>query len=1068
MKRRIHPFCISAIVAILLLLHPVLSALGGDILYEDEFTNLDPSWGTPGDILSVKDGKLILKPALNTTQSVLNQSNVFDDADIQVEVTLSSGDPIVAGGLIFWAKDYSNFYCLCIDGKGSFKISHFVTDRWLTPVGWTESDAINKGVAQANKLRVVTKGRQATAFINDKQVITINGQPPQGGGCVGVSGGSAQDSQNTWQFADLRVISAAASAATSPASTPTPPAPVAVAEVPAVGTPAAATPTAPTSTPAPPAPTPAPQARQVVLRLHGSNTIGKELVPTLCEDFLKYQGATSVQRKPGSREDEVDIEAVLPSESSEPVIFEIESHGSSTAFEDLASGQCDIGMSSRQVKQDEAQRCASAGLGNMSSPACENVIGLDGIAVLVHKNNSVNSLTKQQLADIFSGRITDWSQVGGPAGPIYLYAPDERSGTLDTFKSVILGPRPLSFRASRFEDSIRLSEAVAADSNGIGFAGRAFTRNCKSVAIPDANGKPQLPTTFAVSIGDYPLSRRLYLYVPANTQNKWAHKFVEFALPKLEVFSWWTSGGEAAALNALFEVYKKQYAGVGIINATVAGGSGSGARPVLQTRLAVNNPPDTWQSHPGLELLSQYVASGYCEPITELYQSDGWEKAFPKALVNLVSQDGKAYAVLTGVHHGNVLWYNKKLLDQNGIKVRDNMTFDEFFEICEKLKAAGITPLGVGDSGIWASSQLFENTLLGVVGPQGWADLFSGKMKWDDPKVKLAMTYFAKMQNYINSDHASLTWDQAVKELMDGKVAFNSMGDWADGEFIKANLKENVDFGWVNHPGTGGSFMIVADGFTLAKGAPHKESAIAWLKSIGSKEAQEAFNPLKGSIPARTDVDKSKFDGYHQWSMEEFAKDKLLPSCVHGEAAPEAFQKALNDAVSTFVADKNVETFSTALVQEAKKVGPNTTGRLEFASETIELVSPEVPKDAPPGYADDVKGAAKLNIIFHFRPGSTQLDNKALADLKRLVDLLHSPTYQGRRLLLFGFSDNYGGNRMNLRISKERANSVAAQLQSHGLVSSLVTGYGKALPIAPNEAEEGREQNRRVEVWLRQ
>jgi glucose/mannose transport system substrate-binding protein len=559
----------------------------------------------------------------------------------------------------------------------------------------------------------------------------------------------------------------------------------------------------------------------------------------------------------------------------------------------------------------------------------------------------------------------------------------------------------------------------------------------------------------------------LYLYAPADTQNKWTHKFVDFALPKLEVFSWWTSGSESAALSALFDNYKKQFPGVGIINATVAGGSGSGARPVLETRLAVNNPPDTWQSHPGWELVGQYVGPGYCEPITELYQSAGWEKVFPKALVNLVSQNGNAYAVLTGVHHGNVLWYNKKLLDKNGIKVGDNMTFDEFFAICDKLKAAGISAIGVGDSGIWASSQLFENTLLGVVGPEGWVDLFSGKMKWDDPKVKQAMNYFAKMQSYINPDHASLTWDQAVKELMDGKVAFNSMGDWADGEFIKAHLKENVDFGWVNHPGTGGSFLIVADGFTLAKGAPHKEAAIAWLRSIGSKEAQEAFNPLKGSIPARTDVDKSKFDGYHQWSIEEFAKDKLLPSCVHGEAAPEAFQKGLNNAVSAFVLDKNVETFATALVQEAKKVGPNPIGRLEFASPTIELVSPAVPSDAPPGYANDVNGAAKLNIIFHFRPGSIQLDIKALADMKRLVELLHNSTYQGRHVLLFGFSDSYGGNKTNIRLSRQRAQAVAEQLQSRDLVPSLVTGYGKALPIAPNETDEGREQNRRVEVWLR-
>jgi glucose/mannose transport system substrate-binding protein len=191
-------------------------------------------------------------------------------------------------------------------------------------------------------------------------------------------------------------------------------------------------------------------------------------------------------------------------------------------------------------------------------------------------------------------------------------------------------------------------------------------------------------------------------------------------------------------------------------------------------------------------------------------------------------------------------------------------------------------------------------------------------MQWDDPKFKEAMKIFAKMLDYVNPDHAALSWDQAIKALMEGKVAFSSMGDWADGEFLKANLKEKEDFGWVNHPGTDGSFIIVADGFTLAKGAPHKEDAIAWLKSVGSKEAQEAFNPLKGSIPARTDVDRSKFDGYHQWSMDSFSKDKLLPSCVHGEAASAAFQQALNDAVTAFVVDKNIDNFANTLVQAAK------------------------------------------------------------------------------------------------------------------------------------------------------
>src|ERR1700741_2436690 len=145
---------------------------------------------------------------------------------------------------------------------------------------------------------------------------------------------------------------------------------------------------------------------------------------------------------------------------------------------------------------------------------------------------------------------------------------------------------------------------------------------------------------------------------------------------KLEVFSWWPSGGEAAALDALFTVYKKHHPGVEIVNATVVGGEA--AQDLLHTRLAGGNPPDTWQSHPGWELLGQYVEPCYCEPITELYKSDGWDKAFPKELVvNLMTKDRKIYAVLAGIHRGNVLWYNTKLLEKNGIKVGDTMTFDQ-------------------------------------------------------------------------------------------------------------------------------------------------------------------------------------------------------------------------------------------------------------------------------------------------------------------------------------------------------------------------------------------------------
>lgn len=425
---------------------------------------------------------------------------------------------------------------------------------------------------------------------------------------------------------------------------------------------------------------------------------------------------------------------------------------------------------------------------------------------------------------------------------------------------------------------------------------------CQSVATP-APAQPAEPTV-----------------APQQTEAPAAAK-PAFSGGKLEVFSWWTSGGEAAALEALFTGLKKLNPTVEIVNATVAGGGGSAARAVLQTRLAGKTPPDTWQIHSGYELLGQYVEPGYVEPLNDLYQSEGWDKVVPQGLIDQMSKDGKIYGVLAGVHRGNELWYNKKVLETAGVTIGASMSVDDFFAAAEKIKVAGVTPLCVGDNGIWASAELFENTLLGVIGPEKYASLWTGEVKFDDADVKKAMEVYGKMLDYQNSDHSALSWDQAIKKVMDGECAFSSMGDWAYGEFAKAGKKDNVDFGWVNHPGSDGSFMVVADGFVMAKNGPNPENNKLWLIALGSKEGQEAFNPLKGSIPARTDVDRAKFGAYHNWSMDSFAKDKLVGTVVHGSAAPADFQQALNDAVTQFIVDKNVDAFSQALVKAAQDAG---------------------------------------------------------------------------------------------------------------------------------------------------
>ena len=267
---------------------------------------------------------------------------------------------------------------------------------------------------------------------------------------------------------------------------------------------------------------------KVILRLSGSNTVGAELGPALAEEFFRQRlGATDVRTVRGDKEDEVRVQGILPGESS-PKTIEIHAHGSATAFEDLGNLRCDVGMASRKIKAGEASRLAA--FGDMTSASSEHVVGLDGIVVIVSKDNAVRSLTKEQIARVFAGEIVDWKQLGGSSAAIGVYARDDRSGTYDTFKALVLGSKRLVANAKRFEDSRELSDAVAKDPSGIGFIGLPYVRDAKAVAVSENGTRPFLPNHFTVSTEDYALSRRLFLYTSSNLTNDVARAFVNFAL----------------------------------------------------------------------------------------------------------------------------------------------------------------------------------------------------------------------------------------------------------------------------------------------------------------------------------------------------------------------------------------------------------------------------------------------------------------------------------------------------------------------------------------------------------
>jgi glucose/mannose transport system substrate-binding protein len=387
---------------------------------------------------------------------------------------------------------------------------------------------------------------------------------------------------------------------------------------------------------------------------------------------------------------------------------------------------------------------------------------------------------------------------------------------------------------------------------------------------------------------------------------------------QLEVFSWWTSGSEDAALKELIARFRTANAGVKVVNGAVAGGGGGNAQAVLQTRLQGDNPPDTWQTHPG-EAIEQYLDSDLLADLSSVYEKDGLSKVVPEELVTSVSRNGKIYGVSTGAHRGNVLWFNKKLLARAGVGLSASTAPEEFVRALGTLKAKGITPLCLGAKDAFATAELFENTLLGEAGADGWNDLVAGQASWTGPEVRQAAELFSQMLPYADPDASALSWDQATKRLASGDCAVMSMGDWAYGELVKAGAKDGSDFGYVPEPGTDGTFVLVVDTFVVAENAKHRELGLKWASAISSKDVQLAFNKAKGSTPIRTDVPVDSLPDYQRQAAASFRGDRLVQSVVHGEAMNPQFQQAFYDAVTQFAQSKDTGAFVEALAAAAKE-----------------------------------------------------------------------------------------------------------------------------------------------------
>jgi phosphate transport system substrate-binding protein len=197
------------------------------------------------------------------------------------------------------------------------------------------------------------------------------------------------------------------------------------------------------------------------------------------------------------------------------VTVQVNGGGSGTGIAALINGSADLAQSSRAMKDDEKQQASRA----RGADVVETAVALDSLAVFVHGANPVKALTIQQIADIYSGKVKNWRQVGGPNSTIVLYGRENSSGTYDYFREHVLNKGDFAPQVQTLQGTAAIINAVGRDRNGIGYGGIAYAKEVRAIAISEKAGAPAVePTVATVADGTYPLSRKLFFYYPSNTR----------------------------------------------------------------------------------------------------------------------------------------------------------------------------------------------------------------------------------------------------------------------------------------------------------------------------------------------------------------------------------------------------------------------------------------------------------------------------------------------------------------------------------------------------------------------
>lgn len=384
----------------------------------------------------------------------------------------------------------------------------------------------------------------------------------------------------------------------------------------------------------------------------------------------------------------------------------------------------------------------------------------------------------------------------------------------------------------------------------------------------------------------------------------------------VEVLHWWTSGGEAAALNVLKEDLKSQ--GVGWVDMPIAGGGGSDAMTVLRARVTAGDPPTAVQML-GFAI-QDWAKEGALADLSPLANEQGWDAVVPAALQAFSKNDGKWVAAPVNVHSTNWVWANTALMAELGIT--QPTTWDEFVAAMQKAKDAGHVALAHGGQA-WQDATIFDSMVMGIGGPEFYKTAFID-LNPDALGSANMVEAFKRMEvlrGFVDDNFSGRDWNLASAMVANGEALFQIMGDWAKGEFVNAGQTAGVEFQCFRVPGTEGTVTFNSDQFAMFKVADEGAMAaqLTMASAVMSPGFQVAFNTVKGSVPSRTDISDEAFDACGKLGMAQLAEasasGKLFGSMAHGHANNPSVQNAMYDVITAhFNGEYDAETAAAEMV----------------------------------------------------------------------------------------------------------------------------------------------------------